>query len=42
MKIRTMAVTLAGLLLIALPSFAQITVIEGVVTGADGTRCKVP
>ncbi|MGA3259348.1 MAG: carboxypeptidase regulatory-like domain-containing protein [Bryobacteraceae bacterium] len=36
MKIRTMAATLAGLLLIALPSFAQITTIEGVVTGADG------
>ncbi|MGB7762736.1 MAG: carboxypeptidase regulatory-like domain-containing protein [Bryobacteraceae bacterium] len=36
MKIRTMAVTLAGLLLIALPSFAQITTIEGVVMGMDG------
>jgi Tfp pilus assembly protein PilF len=36
MKIRTMAVTLAGLL-IALPSFAQITSIEGIVTGADGS-----
>jgi tetratricopeptide (TPR) repeat protein len=36
MKIRTTAVSLAGLLLIALPSFAQITTLEGVVTGTDG------
>lgn len=36
MKIRTVAVTLAGLLLIAFPSFAQITTIEGTVTGVDG------
>ena len=36
MKIRTMAVSLAGLLAIALPSFAQITTLEGVVTGTDG------
>ncbi|HEY1219800.1 MAG TPA: carboxypeptidase regulatory-like domain-containing protein [Bryobacteraceae bacterium] len=31
-----MAATLSGLLLIALPSFGQITTIEGVVTGLDG------
>ncbi|MGA2272501.1 MAG: tetratricopeptide repeat protein [Bryobacteraceae bacterium] len=36
MKIRTMAATLAGLLVIALPSFAQITSLEGVVMGEDG------
>jgi tetratricopeptide (TPR) repeat protein len=35
-----MAATLAGLLLMALPSFAQITVIEGVVTGQDGGPLK--
>ena len=36
MKIRTTVAALAGLLLMALPSFAQITVIEGNVTGSDG------
>ena len=36
MKIPAMAATLSGLLLIALPSFGQITTIEGVVTGLDG------
>ena len=36
MKIRTTVVSLAGLLLLALPSFAQITTLEGVVTGTDG------
>lgn len=36
MKIRTMAATLAGLLLMAFPSFAQITTMEGDVTGLDG------
>jgi tetratricopeptide (TPR) repeat protein len=36
MKIRTTVAALAGLLLMALPSFAQITAIEGVVTGSDG------
>ena len=36
MKIHTTAVTLGGLLLMALPSFAQITTLEGVVTGVDG------
>ena len=40
MKIRTMAVTLAGLLAMALPSFAQITTLEGVVTGMDGTPAQ--
>lgn len=40
MKIRTMAVTLAGLLLTALPSFAQITTLEGVVTGMDGNPAQ--
>ncbi|MGO9231451.1 MAG: carboxypeptidase regulatory-like domain-containing protein [Bryobacteraceae bacterium] len=40
MKIRTMAATLAGLLLMALPSFAQITVIEGVVMGPEGAPLK--
>jgi hypothetical protein len=36
MKIRTTAAALGGLLLMALPSFAQITTLEGVVTGTDG------
>ena len=36
MKIHTVAATLGGLLLMALPSFAQITTLEGVVTGTDG------
>jgi tetratricopeptide (TPR) repeat protein len=36
MKIRTTAVALSGLLLMALPSFAQITTMEGTVTGLDG------
>ena len=36
MKIHTMAVALSGLLLMALPSFAQITTLEGIVTGMDG------
>jgi tetratricopeptide (TPR) repeat protein len=36
MKIRTVAAAVAGLLMMALPSFAQITVIEGKVTGVDG------
>lgn len=36
MKIRTVAAAVAGLLMMALPSFAQITTIEGQVTGADG------
>ncbi|MGA2039609.1 MAG: tetratricopeptide repeat protein [Bryobacteraceae bacterium] len=36
MKIPTIGATLAGLLLIAVPSFAQITSLEGVVTGLDG------
>jgi len=35
-----MAATLAGLLLMALPSLAQITVIEGVVTGPEGAPLK--
>jgi len=36
MKIRTMAAALAGLLLMAFTSFAQITTMEGIVTGLDG------
>jgi tetratricopeptide (TPR) repeat protein len=36
MKIRNLAVAFAGLILMALTSFAQITAIEGVVKGADG------
>jgi len=36
MKIRTTVAALAGLLLMALPSFAQITALEGNVTGSDG------
>jgi len=36
MKIRTITAALAGVVLCALPSFAQITSLEGVVTGLDG------
>src|ERR1017187_7635847 len=36
MKIRTMAVALAGLLLLAFTAFAQITTMEGTVKGRDG------
>jgi tetratricopeptide (TPR) repeat protein len=36
MTIRTTVAALAGLLLMSLPSFAQVTVLEGVVTGSDG------
>ena len=36
MKIRTTVAALAGLLLMALPSLAQVTVMEGTVTGSDG------
>ncbi|HEY9140572.1 MAG TPA: tetratricopeptide repeat protein [Bryobacteraceae bacterium] len=40
MKIRTMAVALAGLILAALPSLAQMTVMEGIVKGTDGSPIK--
>lgn len=40
MKIRTMAVALAGLILAALPSLAQMTVMEGIVKGTDGNPIK--
>ncbi len=40
MKIQTAAAVLAGLLLAALPAFAQMTVMEGVVKGVDGNPVK--
>jgi tetratricopeptide (TPR) repeat protein len=40
MKFRNLAATCAGVLFAALTSFAQITAIEGVVTGADGQPVK--